>query len=231
MKKKCLFFACLIYLSLVSKELYSQDNTSDTKKMRHELNIIVDDIFAKTLIVDLSHYEDYTSVVLNNPKIGLGYKLNFNNSALRTKISFGSSQNSSNGPTNNSKSAYSTVSTQFNIGYEFQKDINKLQIFYGLDVFVAYNKLTTENSSIYNSTSYKSKNSSNTLGFGASPFFGVKYFVIPNLSISTEINFTIETYKSTEKNSNQSNSTTSTDSKGINTHIGPLGNIGINLHF
>ncbi len=231
MKKKSLFLACFVYLSFVSIESFSQDNTSDTKKTRHELNIIVDDIFAKTLVADHSYYNDYTNSALNSPKVGLGYKLNFNNAALRTKISFGSNQNTSNGPANTSKSDYSSVATKFNIGYELQKDIDKLQIFYGLDVFLNYNALTLKNSSVHNSASYDSKSSSNTLGFGTSPFFGVKYFVIPNLSISTEINFSIESYKSSDKSSNQSNPETSTDYKGMHTRIGPIGNIGINLHF
>ena len=117
MKKKCLFFAGLIYLSLVSIELYSQDNTSDTRKPSHELNIIVDDIFAKPFIIDPSEYNDYSSEIQNIPKVGLGYKVNYNHSAFRTKVSFGSSQNSTHGPVNDAKSDYSTVSTQLTIGY------------------------------------------------------------------------------------------------------------------
>ena len=231
MKKKCLFFAGFIYLSLVSLELYSQGDTSDTSKPRHEFNIIVDDIFAKPLVIDPSEYNDYFSEIQNIPKVGLGYKVNYNHSAFRTKVSFGSCQNSTHSPVNDTKSDYSTVSTQLTLGYEWQKDINKLQIFYGLDLFIDYNSLTMKNSSLYNSISYHSKNSSNTTGFGTSPFLGVEYFVNPYLSFSTEINFTIESYKGKDKVSNQSNNNTSTDLKGFNTRIGPIGNIGINLHF
>ena len=231
MKKNYLFFACLIYLSLVSIELYSQDNTSDTRKPSHELNIIVDDIFAKPFVIDPSEYNDLSFGIQKMPKVGLGYKVNYNHSAFRTKVSFGSSQNSTHSPINDTKSDYSTVSTQLTIGYEWQKEMNNLQIFYGLDLFIDNNTLTTKNSSLYNSTAYHSKNSSNTTGFGASPFLGVEYFVNPYLSFSTEINFTIESYKGKNKVSNQSNNETSTDLKGLNTRIGPIGNIGINLHF
>lgn len=231
MKKKSLLFACLIYLGLVSMELYAQDNPLGIKKTSQELNIIVDDVFARPLLIDPSEYNEYTFEIQNVPKVGLGYQINFNHSAFRTKLSWGSSQNSTHSPINDTKSDYSTVATQFTIGYEWQKNMNNIQLFYGLDFFIAYNTLTMKNSSRYNSTAYHSKNSSSTTGFGASPFFGVEYFVNPRLSFSTEINFTIESYKGANKISNQSVKETSTELKGLNTHIGPIGNIGINLHF
>lgn len=231
MKNKCLFFACSIYLSLVSVELYSQGDTPDTRKPSHELNIIVDDIFAKPLVIDPSEYNDYFSEIQTIPKVGLGYKVNYNHSAFRIKVSFGSSQNSTHSPVNDNKSDYSAVSTQLTIGYEWQKNMTNLQLFYGLDLFIDYNSRTMKNSSLYNSTSYHSKNSINTTGFGASPFLGVEYFVNPYLSFSTEINFTIESYRGKNKISSQSINETSTDLNGLNTRIGPIGNIGINLHF
>lgn len=231
MKKNYLFFACLIYLSLVSLELFSQVDASDSRKPRHELNIIVDDIFAKPLVIEPTEYNDYLSEIQKIPKVGLGYKVNYNHSAFRTKVSFGSSQNSTYSTVNDTKRDYSIVSTQLTIGYEWQKNMNNLQIFYGVDLFIDYNNLTTKNSSYYNSISYHSKNSSYTTGFGVSPFLGIEYFVSPYLSFSTEINFTFESYKGKTKNSNQSNNDTSIDLKGLNTRIGPIGNIGINVHF
>ncbi len=232
MKKKFLFFTGLIFLSLASVKLYAQNNVSDTPKTHSELNIIIDDIFAKPPVIDPSTYDYSTSGIQYIPKVGIGYKLNFSRSALRTKLSIGSSQNSSDKLISDSKSDNSSVSMQYNVGYEWQKNMNKLQIFYGLDLFVSHNAITAKSVNANNSRIYRSEDSYKLTGFGASPFLGFEYFVIPHLSISTEINFTVESYKGESKNkSSYQDNITRYDLKGINTRIGPIGNIGFNLHF
>jgi hypothetical protein len=236
MKKKMMLFAWFFYTSLVSINLFSQGDTSGVKKPRHELDIIIDDVFAKSPIINYPFVNDiytpeYTITAQNIPKIGLGYKFNFNHSALRAKFSYGSGQSTQNYSSNSNSDDYSVVSMQISLGYEFQKNMKKLQLFYGLDLFFNYTDLSTTNTNVNNNTTYISKDVSLAPGYGASPFVGVKYFVLPNLSISTEINFTTEKYKTIDKTSYTGCPETTSYTYGSSTHIGPLGNIGINIHF
>ena len=68
-------------------------------------------------------------------------------------------------------------------------------------------------------------------GFGVRPLIGGKYFLTPALSVSTEIGFSMETYKGTET---EKNSEVEEDDKtkisGSRRGFGPIGQISINIH-
>jgi hypothetical protein len=243
MKKNYLTIVVFYLLVLISMSTNAQDSISRHNN-RHEISIILDDIFARTVInysypyydmnyipyYDVALYrQDYYNIQDINPlKIGLGYKLKFKHTALRTKISFGSEKYSSNQDGN--RSTFLDLTSRFFIGYEFQKKFKRLQIFYGVDGLIDYSQLNLD----YSSGFGNSKTNSHLLGYGVCPVLGVQYFLLPNFSISTEINFTFEYYKSQRKYSSSYsgyNSENTTDTEGYITQLGPKGNLGINLYF
>jgi hypothetical protein len=236
MNKNRLFSISLICISFISLGLYAQDNSLQSQRPRHQWSIILDDIFAKSPLADLSdNYEldvyGYKSVLQNIPKAGLGYKLNFKNSAFRSKISFGHSQNTLDRVLNESQNDYAVLSTQINVGFEKQKSIGNLQLFYGVDVFLYYASIKTKSSYKISSAITKRRENSSITGYGPSPFVGVNYFIFPNLSVSTELNFTLESYTGKGESGYEGSLRPDYETNGIIARFGPVGNIGINLYF
>ena len=228
----------IIILSIQFFMSKGQENKESIKKTKHELSIVVDDIFTKSSYPIIypssysSYYIDYYTVDSNTPKIGLGYKYHFSKSAIRTKISVGHRNNTTDDKQDQIKFNASSFNVKSLIGYEFHKDISKTQIFYGVDLFIDYyivkNETTNSAGFTINTLSSKYKNT----GFGISPLIGVKYFFNPIISISTEIKLNIESYsgESTHEDSDDPDIEKS-EISGINTNFGPLGQISLNIHF
>ncbi|MHA4739631.1 hypothetical protein [Dyadobacter sp. MSC1_007] len=84
-----------------------------------------------------------------------------------------------------SKFIYKSGYIDFKVGYEFHKSINKHQIFYGSDI--GYSHYFANNNQINNGVLRN-----NTISL--SPFFGLKYRILPRLSASIELALSLDYY-------------------------------------
>ncbi|MDA3894129.1 MAG: outer membrane beta-barrel protein [Salinivirgaceae bacterium] len=241
MKKKIflVFFSLLFFSILYLNAQEKHDNSIDS---RYELSIVIDDLFGKQTYSSYPYYEPYylkysssiavIPINVNIPKIGLGYKYHFDKSAIRSKLSFGSSNITNNNVNDSSKSENSITVLGITVGYEFNKTFDKVVIFYGLDVSMKVNNINYESSYTYENEVYTNKSAQQYNAFGISPLLGVKYFITPKLSVSTEIKYVIESFESKETNKlSGSDIERKTEGSGTNTYLGPIGQISINVHF
>lgn len=224
--------------------LVSRAQTDETEKVRNnEFSIVFDDIFAKTPIIYYPYfyldnqvflpYYDFSYYDITTTKIGLGYKHHFNNSGIRTKLSFGAKSDRTEYSENDNTEEYNYMSTNFYLGYEWLLKFGKAHVFYGAEAFVNYENLKS-NATYYNQyyNEQTSESASVKTGYGASPLLGVKYFIAGPLSISTEFKFNIEFFdgKTTFKQS-ESSTENETKNSGMETSFGPLGQLSVNIHF
>jgi len=240
--KKYIVAAFVFTICYGITNIYSQEKKPELLYSKQEISIVVDDLFGKQTYVSYPYFDPYylpiysyiriLPVNVNIPKLGLAYKYHFNTSALRAKIAYGSSNSKSESIRDSSKTESSVSSMQVNLGYEFNKTFEKVQVFYGIDVSMKISEVSSESSYIYQNETYTTENEQDYTAYGLSPLFGVKYFVTPKLSVSTEIKYTIETYEGSEssKYSGDNNKNT-TNNSGTNTFFGPIGQISINFHF
>ncbi|MEZ5196928.1 MAG: hypothetical protein R2764_11130 [Bacteroidales bacterium] len=233
--------ALVISLNLGFYLLTAQTNENE-KIRNNEFDIVVDDIFAKAPVIYYPFYywenqmiipyygNSYYDIVTT--KIGLGYKHYFNNSGIRSKLSFGSNSDRSEYSGNDNSDEYNYLSANFHLGYEWLLKFGKAHIFYGVEGFVNQEKLNSE--SVYYNGIYRQTSKSNSVktGYGASPLLGVEYFIAGPLSVSTEFKFIVEFYdgKTTYENS-ESTEVSETKSSGMKTRFGPLGQLSVNIHF
>lgn len=231
----------LISFALLSIAVFGQENNEGIPSSKHELSIVIDDIFAKTSYVNypylystssLYYLPAYPTFELNTTKVGLGYKFHFKNSALRSKLSLGVRNNTTENKIDTNKTENSFLASGITLGYEFHKNIRKTQIFYGADLYVDYNKSSSKSSNVYNSETYINESINTNMAFGISPLVGVKYFISPSISFSTELKFFIESFKNESIYKYTGNtSDNKNDTSGMNTKFGPLGQLSINIHF
>ncbi len=210
---------------------YGQETIEDNFASKHELSIVIEDIFAKILTSGQSQ-QDYHSAIYNAPKVGLGYKYHFDNSAIRTKVSFGLGDYTTDNKNYQRKEADSYSTFKLFLGYERHENLNNSQFFYGLDVFLYYGKYLNTNT-YYSGYPYSTyENKYNTTGFGVSPLIGAKYFFNPMISVSTELKLSIESYKEESLEDYSINwEGSKTKASGLYAKFGPLGQISINIHF
>ncbi len=220
------FLVCCV----IALPIYAQESNENNFATKHELSIVIDDIFSDNYAIE-DYYMDNSSVDWIAPKIGLGYKFHFANSAIRSKVLFGIKDNVSDVVSHEIKNESSYKSLKAFVGYELHKNLTKTQLFYGLDVFINYNHLTSKESFQYNSQIVSINNELENFGFGVIPLIGVKYFFSPMLSISTEVKYQIESYTETRIYSNIYSEGFKTKVTGLNTTFGPLGQLSINIHF
>ena len=123
----------------------------------------------------------------------------------------------------------STLETGFYLGYQWQKTISRVNIFYGFDGSVNYFK----NKFSYSiNTSSNSGNSYSNVIFALSPLLGVNCFITPNLSIGTEVKLNLEYSSGKYKNEyTHSGEADETKSSGFKARFGPLVFLSINIHF
>ncbi len=164
--------------------------------------------------------------------LGLGYKRTFKNSALRIASSISHSKSDDKrDDSSDDISVYksNSVNIKPRIGYEFHKNFNRIQIFYGFDITGKIHKQNYSREESYNQD-YNYSEVSKTYGAGLSPFFGLKIQISKMFSISTETNFDI-TYEETNTKYvyNDNERSKKTNSTGVK--LNPLGIISLNIHF
>lgn len=232
----------IVLLVLSISGVFGQESNNDYYISKHEISIVIDDIFAKNTFASypivyyttssyIPYYIEYSTIDLNTPKIGLGYKYHFSKSALRSKISVGLRNYESDDKNSERKNEYSFLTSNISLGYELHKNMNKAQIFYGIDLFMNFNNTTSKHTNYGNTPNTSSENIYKYTGFGVSPLIGAKYYLSTAISISTELKYSIESYSGESFYKNSENAEDDkTKTKGINTKFGPLGQISINIH-
>jgi len=248
-KSRIVLFCAILALSFSA---FSQDKDKDYFANKNEINIVIDDIFAKNHYIDAGYYVqpypgaltyyyvDYSALDITTPKIGIGYKHHFSKSAIRTKISFGMKNYVSDDTDSDAKEEYKLLNAGFNLGFEWHKNLKRVQIFYGADLFLNIHKITSEHTYLqyyyvdpyqhieeYVTTEIKYK----TTGYGVAPLIGIKYFIAPALSVSTEIKLMVESFKGENEYINDGVSVEDkSDISGSEMKLGPLGQVSINIH-
>ena len=83
------------------------------------------------------------------------------------------------------------------IGYEWQRQLGRFQLFYGYDVFARYNTIS-DSGTIRNGRTVPdaTSNTYHSFSAGVSPLAGIKYFVSSQFSISFESAYSIGYYRS-----------------------------------
>ena len=89
--------------------------------------------------------------------------------------------------------------------FELQNKIDNVQIFYGIDIVESIVNFSSESINEISfgdnpKTPYTIKSSGDYLSLGLSPLLGVKYFITPRLSLSTELHCTVSYFDSYSKN-------------------------------
>ena len=172
------------------------------------------------------YYQNYE---VDYSQIGIGYRFHFKKSAIRSRVSFGSSNRTQDNGVSN-KYTYSSLFSDVALGYELHLNKGKSQLFYGADLNfnIIKNESKTENT--IQDITYE--NGSSKLGYGISPIIGMKYFFTPVISMSTELRFQFENYETVTTNkSSQNTEENKTSEKGTEFSVGPKGFVSINFHF
>jgi len=239
------FTRTVLFLILLFTSCYVGGQTSekDTIRRNHEFSIIVDNIFSEVPGIIEKHYWRWGLYTSNTefkfkgwmpPRVGFGYKSHAQNTAFRSKVSFWS--HSLTSEDNNSPKETSEAYFTFNalLGVEFKKRNNNIQFFYGIDAFYNYYSIESEEKYERGDPTHTvtSKDIYKINGLGVSPFLGIKYFITPAFSLSTELKFFTEflngedVYKFSENSEDDKKKIHGTDLR-----VGPLGQISFNFHF
>lgn len=214
---------------------------------KHEINVQVDDIFEDVnflsyayLLNDDLDYIYYNPYFNSGPSIGVGYKYHFAKGAFRGKVSFnGQSFNSEDDDNENVNVTSKTKlgGQKFALGYEMHTNIKRMQIFYGIDLTLSRQKISSENEYDYLDNyeyheDYTVTSTQSIISYGIKPFLGFKYFIIPQFSVSTEYFFSYQLYKNSYKyERTNTDETEESKSDGYQTEFGPLGQITFGFHF
>lgn len=240
MKKSIsIFIFSLVAASFFPVSGWAQDaEKQEFNNQKTEVNIAVANIFAKNNFVYPYYYLDnygdlYSNYYLGEynprPELVVGVKFHSDKGAVRLGANL-SYSNMTNEEKDGSKDKYTIKSfrTTFNIGYEWHLTFSRVNIFYGADLSTSISSLNSE----YDDNSYNNKDKYNELGVGVNPLLGVNYYITPNLSIGTEVKYTVEylSGKMTSTNS-EYNSEYEDTVTGLRTRFGPLGFLSVNIHF
>ena len=254
MKKIIIVTGLCILLS--SNNLFSQDVDYSTNK--HEFSFQVGELFNKDNIVinngyfpaynlcgtePFYAYYPYSEIRINQTLFGIAYKYHFKKSAIRlTTLGKFSNSNEKKEPSYSTNGIYKTtvsnsvISTY--LGYELQKNFQRTQLFYGIDIGFKYSEIVHKNEMSDFSSSYKSTYKYMEQNYQVASFIGIRIFISPRVSISTEVKFIYEhvitNTKQSFSNIYESDSWSSDDnSKLINNNFSllPVGNISFNFHF
>ena len=117
-----------------------------------------------------------------------------------------------------------------NLGYEWQKTISRVVIYYGFDITsdMVNRKFTYENNN-YNGY-HKSETKVNEYTIGIRPLMGLNVFLFENVSVGTEIQYSLKYYTGSEKSTYTGSEDSKSKFDGIRTYFGPLGFLSINIH-
>lgn len=160
----------------------------------------------------------------------LKYKFHFWNFAAR--VSLGASyQADENTQTPNYSYESSQLMTNFKLGLQYQHQWNRIQLFYGLDMY--HYGYTSNNESYYQwndgvSPQYSSsKYEYKRMERGISPFIGMEFFISEHFSIGVESSYLIGRYN----NSTRYNLDEPSKSHGFEMHKDHIALISVNAHF
>lgn len=199
-------------------------------------NIAVANIFARNNYVYSSYLVDingdyfinyYLGEYYARPELIVGVKFHSTKGAVRlgANLSYSNMKNENKSGSNDTYTVMNFRMT-FNVGYEWHLTFSRVNIFYGVDLSTSISSLKTK----YDESSYNSENKYSELAVGINPLLGVNYYITPNLSIGTEVKYTME-YVS-EKTTNSNNDAEYEHSiSGSRTRFGPLGFLSVNIHF
>ena len=189
---------------------------------------------------------------------GISYKYNILNNSAAFRFQTFFNYNSDNDETDyssnsNNSTEYYDTRVKCSLGYESHKNFKRTQFYYGVDFSFSYS--IVNNVSINsNEQRYYPNNQdtaytmitvvyTNTIDdrmrrYGINPLFGIKFFITPKLSISTETQFVFEVYYEKLKQSNTCDHPTysyinnkTKDNDGFSSRFGPIGTLSISYHF
>lgn len=221
--------------------LYSQEESMDYFARKHEINLGAVNLLGTNQNDNINYYYPYYYGSMpypyyyysvnsyQKPALGIGYKYHFKKNALRVNLNIASNKsefNSNVNTVNGNSTKETNLWYKFKLGYERHINFQRTQIFFGMDCLYNNWDYTSESKN----SSYWSKNSNNTEGYGVSPFIGVKVFINSYLSLSAETNFQYEYYKSKRTYYYTSDPENVNEEKGNNFSFGPIGLISINVH-
>ncbi len=116
------------------------------------------------------------------------------------------------------------------VGYEWQKVRKKFTYFYGTDLLFSYLSFKYETNNIIAQQGFRSKIDDWSLGLVG--FFGVKYFISSQLSVSTESSLSILYNSFDRRNSSfPGGSRNSVDRNELLVRINPLYVLNVSYHF
>jgi len=231
-------------LVMISSLAMAQTEVNESTDSKHELSIVIDDIFAPEVVAIqpiyndpyVVYYSDFAMLDKYTTKIGLGYKFHFGENALRTKFSVGiGNENMDEDYDQDSDYDYSIESKNSMIkaflGYERNITFGKAQVFFGFDFnFTKYTSdVTTEEKYTYDD--YKIIRTNSYQGIGLSPLLGVRYYITPKFSLSTEVKYQVESYNGESTRKYNDNPEYKEKVNGLYTKFGPLGSLSVNIHF
>ncbi len=151
-KRLKIFLSSILCITLINNG-FTQESGS---KSNHQINISVDNIFAKSTIQypvynqygDLIYYpKNYNTFQMPKPIIGLGYKYSFSNNGILVKVNIGrqnyekkTTDDDYYGDMDPPVTNVSNTNMITNIGYERQLNFEKTRIFFGISGFLDYNE-------------------------------------------------------------------------------------------
>ncbi|MCF8295633.1 MAG: hypothetical protein K9I34_06160 [Bacteroidales bacterium] len=230
MKKLILIFSLFALVNMA----YSQDTKVFGDKT-HEINLGVLSPFAYHDQVIYPYYLDayYGPYYYNDNSyipVYLKYKFHFWNFAARA--SFGvryQQEENTQTPTYSYENA--ALSTSVKVGLQYQHQLKRVQIFYGIDLYQTQYVSTNESSSQYDNGSgiqyYSSKYEYTRTEKGISPFLGIQYYLNEHFSLGVESSYMIGKYM----NKTQYNLDLPSKSHGTRMQQDQVALISVNVHF
>ena len=206
------------------------------------------------------HYPYYRYTInMDNRLYGLAYKYHISKHALRINFYFNNSSDKETRSNNDYPDTpniikYDISRYRIAFGYEINKNFVRTGMFIGVDFYYDFRKKFSKSETAWNDRYYndpednnnyievkvneKTSNTNNKNSYGITPLIGVKYFLTPYLSFSTEARFIIENYRSNKEywyfNDHPEYGRDQTD---ISEHNGSLlkiatvGTFSVNIHF
>ncbi len=206
------------------------------------------------------HYPYYSYIInIDNRLYGLAYKYHISKHALRLNFYFNNSFDKETHP-NNDYPGTSDITKhnmsryRIGFGYEINKNFVRTGMFIGIDFYYDFRKEFSKSETAWKGRYYndpednnnyievkvnnKTSNTDNKNSYGIAPLVGIKYFLTPYLSFSTEARFIIENYRSNEERwyfndhpADGSDETYESEHVGSLSKIATVGTFSVNIHF
>ena len=226
MKMKFQLAIAFFLIVLMHNGAFSQNKEVIPREDSNELGINIDNIFAESN----SNYLGSWNPSGRTKAVGLSYKRIYSKSAFRSRISYSSVNNFvDDSLKNTTKDNYLLLAVQ--AGYELRKKVGSVQLLYGLDVMLNSYIYSQDYVSSSQPSSLYDKVRTEVWGVGLVPFLGMKYYILPNFSVSTEINLTINSYRGKYRHYSNNISDRNDKVAGCSVFLGPIGSLGINFSF